>query len=116
MRAVIRCDGSIEELPEPVSITQVCELIGASTLDTVALHHMGQPLHVMMVDDIGYETKSIVDGNATLLVPMSARKPVNAQATALYLLNCRPGTTHQIVGDVVVVPDEDFADGSSTTL
>lgn len=27
----------------------------------------------------------------------------------LSLQKCRPGTTHQIRGDVAIVPDEDFA-------
>ena len=110
MRAVIRCDGSIEHLDKPVSITEVCKLIGASTLDTVALHHMGDPLHVMMVDDDGYETRALrKPGGVTELVPIQARKPVNQKATELYHRNCHPGTTHQIVGDVVVMPDTDYA-------
>ena len=42
-------------------------------------------------------------------MPAKPRKPINEKATALYHANCRPGTTHQIVGDVVIVPDEDYA-------
>jgi hypothetical protein len=34
---------------------------------------------------------------------------VNEKATALYLANCRPGTKHRIVGDVVIVFDDDHA-------
>lgn len=34
--------------------------------------------------------------------------PVNAKATELYHANCRPGTTHEIRGDVCIVLDEDF--------
>jgi hypothetical protein len=109
VRVLIRCDGTTEKLPGPVSVREICTLIGAATLDTVNLRHMGDPLHVMCVDDLGYDIKAIVDDDATLLVPMSARKPVNVEATRLYHLNCQPGTTHQIVGDVVILPDEDFA-------
>lgn len=107
-RQLIRIDGTVQELPKRLSMRKIRELIGAEALDTVSLHHMGLPLHVMIVDDHGYDTKAITDGNSTLLVPMKARKPVNAEATRLYHLNCMPGTTHQIVGDVVIVPDEDF--------
>ena len=35
--------------------------------------------------------------------------PVNPGATAAYHAVCIPGTTHQIRGTVVIVPDEDFA-------
>jgi hypothetical protein len=66
---------------------------GRDTIDTVTLRHMGSPMHVMLVDDIGAAKKL----------------PVNVEATRLYHLNCRPGTTHEIRGDVVIVPDEDFA-------
>ncbi len=48
----------------------------------------------MAVDDLGH-----------VRVPP---KPVNAKATQLYHANCLPGTTHQIVGDVVIVLDDDF--------
>lgn len=108
LRVVIRCDGSMEHLDKPVSMARICELIGASTLDAVALHHMGTPLHVMCLDDEGWETETIQRGNQLILQPVRARKPVNAKATELYLRNCMPGTTHQIVGDVVVLPDSDY--------
>lgn len=108
MRKLIRTDGTTLDLPDPVSIDQIHDLIGAATLDTVNLHHLGKPLHVMAVDDNGYETKTVVVGNHTTLVPIRALKPINVEATRLYHLNCEPGTTHQIVGDVVICPDEDF--------
>jgi len=53
-------------------------------------------VHVMIVDDAGHQ-KGL---------------PVNAAATALYHARCLPGTTHQIVGDVVIVPDSDFGSQS----
>lgn len=108
MRAVIRCDGSVEHLDAPVGRDRVCELIGAATLDSVRLRHMGPPMHVMLVDDNGYETRVQEAGNCVLLLPVRARKPVNVKATALYHLNCYPGSKHQIVGDVVVMPDDDL--------
>lgn len=109
MRRIIRTDGTVEELPAPKPMSSLKALIGATDIDTVNLRHMGDPLHVMLVDDHGWETKAVTKGDTTVLHPVRARKPVNAEATRLYHLNCRPGTTHKIVGDVVVVPDEDFA-------
>ncbi|GAP37344.1 hypothetical protein ABXN37_19660 [Piscinibacter sakaiensis] len=110
MRRLIRADGTSQDLPQPISIAEINRLIGAQVTDTVNLRHLGQPLHVMVVDDLGYETEQVepIPGQIELR-PIRARKPVNEEATRLYLANCRPGTTHQIVGDVVVVPDEDFA-------
>ena len=108
VRLLIRCDGTTEKLPGPVSIDEICKLIGAATLDTVNQHHMGQPLHVMCVDDNGYATRAEPIEGGTFLRAVRALKPVNAEATRLYHLNCLPGTTHQIVGDVVIVPDEDY--------
>ncbi len=93
MRKLIRVDGTEQEFNEPRSMRQIYELIGCATGDAVQMRHMGRPLHVMIVDDSG-----MVDG-----------KPVNPKATELYHANCRPGTTHPICGDVVIVPDHDFA-------
>jgi hypothetical protein len=110
MRKIIRTDGTEQLLERPHTMTQLKRLIGCDTLDSVTLHHMGEPLHVMLLDDNGYETQKIDhrDGRFELR-PVRARKPVNVAATALYHANCRPGTTHQIVGDVAIVPDDDFA-------
>lgn len=93
-RRTIRTDGSEELLPNPIGIAEAQRLIGASTLDTVLLRHLGRPLQVMLVDDAGALTD----------------KPVNPRATELYHANCRPGTTWPIRGDVVIVFDEDYAD------
>jgi len=89
IRKIIRADGTEIGLDAAVSIVQACKLIGAETLDTVML---ADRVHVMLVDDNGYERDL----------------PVNQKATALYLKRCRTGTTHEIVGDVVIVPDSDF--------
>jgi hypothetical protein len=46
----------------------------------------------MLVDDNGY----------------AKQLPFNAKATKLYHSVCHPGTTSPIVGDVVLVKEEDF--------
>ena len=93
MRKIIRTDGTTTDLAQRLPMAQISASINADTLDTVVLRHMGHPMHVMVVDDSGH-TKGL---------------PVNEEATRLYRFNCLPGATHQIRGDVVVVPDADFA-------
>ena len=93
MRSIIRVDGTTVDLPEPRTMHDIGAIIGATTLCTITMKHMGRPLHVMLVDDAGIK-KDL---------------PVNHMATKLYWFNCVPGTTHQIRGDVVIVPDDDFA-------
>lgn len=93
MRQIIRTDGTTEDLPTPLSMSEIQKRLKVSTFDTVNLRHMGQPMHVMLVDDLGHPNGL----------------PVNAEATKLYHANCKPGTTHTIRGDVIVVPDMDFA-------
>ncbi|MNW08180.1 hypothetical protein D3C71_2049180 [compost metagenome] len=63
-------------------------MIGAEALDTVSL---ADRVHVMLVDDEG-----ILKG-----------LPVNPVATRLY--QDARGIPHQIRGDVVIVPDSDYA-------
>jgi hypothetical protein len=92
MRALIKADGTRQDLDTRQTMAAIKRLIDASSLDTVSLRHMGQPAHVMLLDDLGHDRGL----------------PVNAEATQLYHANCRPGTTHTIRGDVVVVPDADF--------
>jgi hypothetical protein len=93
MRRLIRADGSTQELEPGRSMAELSKLIGADGIDTVTLRHLGYPMHVMLVDDLGHDK----------------RLPVNAEATKLYLANCVPHAKHQIRGDVVVVLDDDFA-------
>jgi hypothetical protein len=83
---VIRMDGTETVHAGTVSTVEICKLIGCDGLDTVTIDRRRQT--VMFVDDTG-----MLDG-----------KPVNAKATALYHAICRPGTVHQIHGDVVIVP------------
>lgn len=92
MRSLIKADGTQQELIGPHAIGDVRAMIGADTLDTVMLRHLGSPLRVMLVDDAGHKKKL----------------PVNVEATKLYHANCVPGTVHAIRGDVVVLPDDDF--------
>lgn len=47
-----------------------------------------------------------VDDNGAITSPP---RPVNPKATELYHKNCVPGTVWLIRGDVVIVPDVDFA-------
>lgn len=91
-RKLIRTDGTEQIIDGRLSLDAISKLIGADTIDTVSLRHMGHPLHVMIVDDNGHPDDL----------------PLNAKATALYHANCIPGTTHHIVGDVAIVPDHDF--------
>ncbi|NLZ10855.1 MAG: hypothetical protein GX086_05925 [Alcaligenaceae bacterium] len=93
-RKLIRVDGTETVLVGPHALRDIAQMIGADTLDVVMLRHMGKPLHTMLVDDEG-----AVKGSA-----------VNEKATTLYHLNCVPGTTWEIHGDVVIVPDGDFAE------
>ncbi len=107
MRRLIRTDGTTQDISRPLTLDEISKMIDAPSLDFVNLHHMGKPLQVMAVDDKGYESKMVekAPGHFEMQI-ISANKPVNEEATRL--LNCRPGTSHKIVGDVVVVFDEDF--------
>lgn len=93
-RKLIRVDGTETELIGPHALRDITQMIGADTLVVVKLRHMGEPLHTMLVDGDGY-LKGL---------------PTNVKATQLYHANCRPGTTRPICGDVVIVPDGDFAE------
>ena len=88
-------------------LQQIYKLIDCHTIDTVNLRDG----RVMLVDDDGYEPGPMVEHapGRFEIVPGPARKPVNVEATKLYHTICLPGTTHQIVGDVAIVRDEDFA-------
>ncbi|KCB24871.1 hypothetical protein [Bordetella hinzii] len=90
IRKLIRADGTVTELNGPHAIEDVRSMIGADALDIVRL---ADRVHVMLVDDLGHP-KGLA---------------VNAEATRLYHEVCIPGTTHPIRGDVVVVPDSDYA-------
>ncbi|WP_237173005.1 hypothetical protein [Paracandidimonas lactea] len=97
IRKLIRTDGTEIHLEGPHALDDVKLMIGADTLEPVMLRHLGNPLHVMLIDDAGYLNDL----------------PINQKATELYWENCRPGTTHAIRGDVVIVPDGDYAEIAS---
>ncbi|WP_338618972.1 hypothetical protein [Achromobacter sp. E1] len=88
IRKLIRADGTETILHGPHAIQDVCQMIGADALDTVSL---ADHVHVMLVDDDGIQ-KNL---------------PVNPAATRLY--QDARGIPHQIRGDVVIVPDSDYA-------
>jgi hypothetical protein len=90
MRKIIRTDGTETDLETRQSIDQIEKLISADTLDTVTLRDR---VHVMLVDDQGHQKQL----------------PPNQKATDHYWERCGGPNDHYIVGDVVIVPDEDFA-------
>lgn len=87
---IIRSDGSEDLVQGKPTIERIQQAINANTLDIVNLRHDDL---IMLVDDSGYESNL----------------PVNEAASALYLKRCKPGTSWQIRGDVVLVNDLDFA-------
>ncbi|MDB5730726.1 MAG: hypothetical protein JWQ03_621 [Variovorax sp.] len=91
-RRIIRADGTVEVLDKPMTLVKFCKAIGADCLATVNLRHLGEPLMVMVLDDLGHP-KAL---------------PVNQLATQLYHANCTRGTTNTIRGDVAIVRDGDF--------
>lgn len=91
---VIRIDGrhewhEIHASTGSLRLRECRRLIGCDCADSVNLRDG----RVMIVDDIGHQLNL----------------PINSEATKLYHSVCRPGTTHQIVGDVVIAIDKDFA-------
>lgn len=110
---VIRTDGTKEEheIQYRGSFDPLYKLAGCDTFDIVNLRDG----RVMLVDDHGYECESIQDTPGTgpfkiTMKPVRALKPVNVEATKLYHAVCVPGTTHQIVGDVIIANDADFGE------
>jgi hypothetical protein len=107
---VIRTDGSREvlKITKGTLLKTVHSAIGAETLDMARIGKADDTDLVMAVDDAGYETEEINHGGGRFeLRPIRARKPYNQTATWLYHAICRPGTTHQIVGDVAIFHDGD---------
>jgi hypothetical protein len=112
MRKLIRADGTEQEFDTPQHYSKIGPLIGAEVTDTVNLRHMGEPLHVMIVNDAQYKVADVQHSPShferVALAPLPGMVE-NVKATALYHANCQPGTTHKILGDVYVCPDDDFA-------
>jgi hypothetical protein len=112
---IIRIDGTEEqhEVARPDdAFRATAQLIHARTVEMVNLRDG----RVMLVDEDGYEVQ-VVEREpppgydfAAERVPVRPLKPANPKATALYHAICVEGTTHQIVGDVAIVNDADFAE------
>ncbi|HEY1283020.1 MAG TPA: hypothetical protein VGE96_00945 [Steroidobacteraceae bacterium] len=86
---IIRTDGREERVQ--ARFDEIENLIGARGMDSVNLRDG----RVMLVDDMGH------------VIEPTPR--INAKATKLYWSVCRPGTTHQIVGDVAIIVDAEAA-------
>jgi hypothetical protein len=87
---LIRADGTeqfieLDDEPSRPLLAKIGRLIGAQALDSFNLHNGKR----VWVDDLG--------GAKNL--------PLNRKATAIYHSICIPGTRHEIVGDVAIVPE-----------
>ena len=112
---IIRTDGTeeVHQVSADDWVGAAEKLIDAECMDSVNLRDR----RIMFVDDFGWETETVTEDNAVLpngqvgfkmsLIPVRARKPINAKATALYRAVCRPGIVHQIAGDVAILRDDD---------
>lgn len=110
-RRIIRATGEEIPIAKPLSLRKAASLIGAVDLDVVSLPALGKPLMVMLVNDKGWETReerTLIPGRGERIriIPVRPLLPINEKATALYRAN-RLDSTHQIAGDVVIVPDLD---------
>lgn len=104
---ILRTNGKREEhqVGKHILMDWCQRMIGAKLVDTVNLRDG----RVMLVDGDGYETQAIERAPGHVeLKPVRAKRPVNEAATRLYHGICKPGTTHQIVGDVAIAWDRDF--------
>lgn len=108
---VIRTDGREESYtinPDEAKMTTVRRALGFDSFDFV---HFSSPRGLphcisMIVDDNGYKSELVQNGPSSFeLKVKEARKPVNEKATQLYHSICKPGTIHQIVGDVALIHD-----------
>ena len=96
-RAIVYPDGRVVKRLAPIPSNEIEALIcdpaphAPRSLTVVNLRDG----HVMLIHDMGH-----------ILDPML---PVNPGASAAYWGICKPGTTHEIRGIAVIVPDEDFA-------
>jgi len=89
MRKIIRSNGAEIQIEGQKPLKELAKLINVDCTDSILLPDR---VHVMLVDD---------DGHLKGL-------PLNPKATALYRSKNPEHATHTIVGDVAIVPDEDF--------
>lgn len=101
----VRENHTIEARGGQARIRAIEKLIDTDCTDTVNLRDG----RVMIVIDRGWETEETHDGGCIQLKPTRPLYPINVEATKLYHTVCRPNTTHQIAGDVVIAYDADFA-------
>jgi hypothetical protein len=109
---ILRTDGTTEQHElKHADMTAIKRLIGCETIDTVMLSRDADGAReIMIVDDAGWEYEVVDHGNGRFEHKVTkARKPINVEATRRYHAICKPGTTHQIVGDVAIADDRDFA-------
>lgn len=90
-RVLIKTNGETIALDDrPHSIDEIKALIGADVIDSRMLHDSGE--HVMIFDDVFIDKQL----------------PLNVGATVIYHA-AGYSMAQQICGDVVLVPDADFA-------
>lgn len=116
-RCIITTAGEMRAI-EKQSMRELETLLGAAMVDTVSFR---QAIRIGIQMPAGHEGAqeprsdlilSIPAGSVMLVDDQSHSKPlpVNQIATAAYRAKCYPNQpTHMIRGDVVIVPDEDFA-------
>jgi hypothetical protein len=111
-QCLITTSGHITPIKGKITSNSICKLIKADQLDFVTLGKQGGQLWLMAVDDLGWDvagnevTAQEHDGWTHITVRATRPlKPVNQIATTLY--RSVRGGTHQIVGDVVILPDSD---------
>ena len=107
---IIRTDGATETIEKKPTLGNLRQAIGADELEFVRVGKADDSDIVMAVDEMGYETETVDHGDGRIeLRPLRAKKPFNLEGSRLYHAICWPGTTHQIVGDVALCHDADFA-------
>lgn len=87
-RKLVRADGTDTELHGPHALIDVRQMIGADVLEIVSLGYRG---HAMLVDQ------------------SAAAKGLPVNATASHLYQSSRSDARPIHGDVVIVPDSDYA-------
>jgi hypothetical protein len=89
VRAILHADGRVTNLSAPITVAEICKVVGARICGAVMLHDR---THAMYYHDRG----------------IAAGLPRNGAATALYWDKCGGPVDAAIYGDVVVVPDSDY--------